>query len=131
MRGEPRRSGLSRVGSVLNSAALEKMLARVSRYEALSRQRFELWAEGLARYRGAVAAHPDPACCEEPWQKVRPILEEILTGDVLVRVWGGMLSAHDQVHGVVELEPLARRVLVGQIEASNQALGLLIQEFST
>jgi len=102
-------------------------LGSLARYESYSRRRFEVWAEALARYRAAVASEPDLVRCEEPWQAVRPILQEIFTGDVLVRVWGGLLAAHDLVHGAKELEPIARRVLVGQIEANNRALSLLIQ----
>jgi hypothetical protein len=53
-------------------------------------------------------------------------VEEILTGEVLTRVWSAVLCAHDRRRGVDELEPVARSVMIGHMEARHRALTLLV-----
>lgn len=55
------------------------------------------------------------------------LFEEVLTGEVLARVWTAVICAYDRRRGQCEVEPLARSVLVGQLEARNRVLTLLLR----
>lgn len=55
------------------------------------------------------------------------LFEEVLTGEVLARVWTAVMCAYDRRRGQCEVEPLARSVLVGQLEARNRVLTLLLR----
>lgn len=51
--------------------------------------------------------------------------EEIFTGEILTRVWTGVLAAFDARHGTDHAEPVARSVLAGHLEVRCRALSLL------
>jgi hypothetical protein len=53
------------------------------------------------------------------------VFEEILTGEILARVWCGVLAAFDARRGVDHAEPVARSVLVGHLEVRCRTLSLL------
>ena len=57
---------------------------------------------------------------------VRGVCEEILTGEVLTRVWSAVLSAYDSRRGTEMAEPIARSVLFGHLEARHRVLTLLV-----
>jgi len=67
-----------------------------------------------------------PSGCREHWCFVQPTLEEIITSEVLTRVWTAVAFAHDRHHGTQEVEPVTRSVLVGHHEARNRALTLIV-----
>jgi hypothetical protein len=53
------------------------------------------------------------------------MFEEIFTGEILTRVWCGVLAAFDARRAGEHAEPVARSVLVGQLEVRHRALALL------
>ena len=53
------------------------------------------------------------------------VLEEILTGEVLTRVWTAVVAGHDRRHRSDQAEPIARSVLMGHLEARWRVLSLL------
>ncbi|NLY01323.1 MAG: hypothetical protein GXY83_34970 [Rhodopirellula sp.] len=55
------------------------------------------------------------------------VLEEILTGEILTRVWAAVTCAHDRIHGTDLVEPVARSVLIGHLEARHRVLTLLVR----
>ena len=57
---------------------------------------------------------------------VRGVCEEILTGEVLTRVWSAVLSACDRRWGTDMAEPIAHSVLLGHLEARHRVLTLLV-----
>jgi hypothetical protein len=57
---------------------------------------------------------------------VRGVCEEILTGEVLTRVWSAVLAAYDRRRGTEIAEPIARSVLLGHLEARHRVLTLLV-----
>ena len=57
---------------------------------------------------------------------LKSVLEEILTSEVLTRVWTAMLAAFDQRRGCDEHSPIARTILLGHSEARHRALLLLV-----
>ena len=58
---------------------------------------------------------------------LRGVLEEILTGEVLTRVWAAAMCAHDHRAGTDFAEPIARSVLIGHLEARHRVLTLLVR----
>jgi hypothetical protein len=56
------------------------------------------------------------------------VFEEILTGEILTRVWAAVLCAYDRTRGVDEAAPVARSVMIGHSEARHRVLTLLAHE---
>ena len=54
------------------------------------------------------------------------MIEEILTSEVLTRIWTAVLCAHDQRRGTSDSEPIARSVLLGHLEARHRVLKLIV-----
>ncbi|OHB67519.1 MAG: hypothetical protein A2V70_15530, partial [Planctomycetes bacterium RBG_13_63_9] len=59
------------------------------------------------------------------WPDARGVLEEVLTGEVLTRVWSAVLCAYDRRRGTNEAGAVARSVMVGHLEARHRVLTLL------
>lgn len=79
----------------------------------------------LDRWRPALALHdPPPRRPHDP--PLAAIIEEILAGEVLARVWGSIATALDRRQCTDRLEPIVRSVLVGHQEARNRVLKLLL-----
>jgi hypothetical protein len=60
------------------------------------------------------------------WTSIRPTLEEILSSDVLCRVFAAICCGHEKRHGGNELTPIVRVVMSGQIETRMRAMNLLV-----
>jgi hypothetical protein len=73
--------------------------------------------------------HP-PATTSRPeaWPGLQSTLEEILSGEILARIWTVVSAAHDRRHQREESEPIARSILHGQQEARNRVLRLIVSE---
>ncbi len=59
-------------------------------------------------------------------EKNLDVLEEILISEVLTRVWTAVLCGYDRRHGTDEVEPVARSVLIGHMEARHRVLTLMV-----
>jgi hypothetical protein len=66
-----------------------------------------------------------PSASRNSWPSIRGVLEEILTGELLTRVWTAVVCAHDRLHKVDDGEPVVRSVYIGHQEARNRVLTLL------
>jgi small-conductance mechanosensitive channel len=92
-------------------------------YWAASKCRLDRWGR-LLRQLAAAAGEPQrPATLA--WPRVRPVLEEILVTELLTRMWTAAAAAYDAVHGDQDLEPIARNILAGHLDARRRLLGLL------
>jgi len=100
-------------------------LGCVEQYWSRSRCRMDNWAQSIKTFQETAGSLP---ATEEAasWAKLKPTLEEILTGDVLVRVWTALAAAHDLHSGERSLEPIARSVFIGHLESRNRALNLMV-----
>jgi hypothetical protein len=97
----------------------------VEQYWTTSKVRLDRWAWRLKRFvEESQAGKRRP---RDPWPEVRGVLEEILAGEVLTRVWTALLCAYDRHRGGDEVEPAARSVLIGHMEARHRALTLLVR----
>jgi hypothetical protein len=98
--------------------------AGLNRYWAASKCRLEEWGQRLKRW--TVAAHAgSPSANRAAWPSIRSVLEEILTGELLTRVWTAAVCAHDRLHKVDDGEPLVRSVFIGHQEVRHRVLTLL------
>jgi hypothetical protein len=84
------------------------------------------WGRSLKSL-GEEVSQADPQQRQARWPVVRGVLEEILTGEVLTRVWTAVLCACDREHGSRQAEPVARSVLIGHLEARHRVLTLLVR----
>jgi len=97
----------------------------IAQYWSVSRSRFDRWASVLRRnLKRLQSGAKDPAGI---WPHARPVLEEILTGELLTRVWTAVACAHDQQAGASYVSPVVRSVFLGQAEAHHRALHFLVQ----
>ena len=95
--------------------------AGLEQYWVVSKCRFDAWGRALkkcsaasspARTRGAVT--------------LSAVAAEILTGEVLTRVWTAVLCAYERRRGDGNAQPIAESVFRGHLEARNRVLSLLV-----
>jgi hypothetical protein len=97
----------------------------MQQYWTASKCRFDRWARNLKTFAGL--SQNDVTAARAQWPAVRGLLEEILSGEVLTRVWTAVLCLYDRRHGGNELESLARSVMIGHLEARHRVLMLLVR----
>jgi hypothetical protein len=97
----------------------------VEAYWVASKSRLDRWGRGLKKLTTTI--HSGGLTPNSPGHRAfRGILEEILAGEVLTRVWSAAMCAYDRTHGADQMEPVARSVLIGQIEARHRVLTILV-----
>ena len=98
----------------------------IEQYWTSSKIRLDRWTRTLKNFPRLTDS--DARRGEHEWLEARGVLEEILTGEILTRVWTAVLCAYDRIHGTDNAEPVARSVLLGHIEARHRVLTLLTRE---
>jgi hypothetical protein len=94
----------------------------VEAYWIGSKCRFDRWGRSLkelARCAGEHGAGADGIA-------LAGVVEEVLGGEMLTRVWTAAMCAYDRHRGTEFAEPVARSVLVGHMEARHRVLTLLV-----
>jgi hypothetical protein len=99
--------------------------AAVQEYWAASRCRFDRWTRVLKRLSEAATESPRPAHLS--WPRIGPVLEEILAGELLTRIWTAAAIAGDRNSDEPELEPVVRNVWNGHLDARRRLLALLAE----
>jgi hypothetical protein len=96
-------------------------------YWTASRIRLDCWSLALKEYLQLQISSTPQVSAAGPlvvgWRTVRPVVEEILTAEVLTRVWSSIVSLANTRHA---LAPVVRRVYIGHLEARNRALNVLV-----
>lgn len=103
--------------SQLSATALEQ-------YWTASKCRIDRWHRSIKAFidrQGSAA----PPMRSMPRGNIRGVLEEVLTGEILTRVWTAVLCSFDRLHAADQAEPIARSVLIGHLEARRRVLMLL------
>ncbi len=99
----------------------------IEQYWVASKCRLDRWCRALK----SMDVHQAVRSGGKQQSDTRPfpesLLEEILTGEVLTRVWAAVLSAYDRRRGTHDVEPIARSVLIGHLEARHRVLTLLVR----
>ncbi len=99
----------------------------VEQYWTGSKVRLDRWTRNLKQFARLLESDADAGQRENLWPAVRGTFEEILTGEILTRVWTAVLCAYDRSRGTDEVEPVARSVMLGHTEARHRALTLLMR----
>ncbi len=113
-------------GPVLVRRTRQLSTTGIEQYWTASKCRLDRWHRSLKHF-GSEAARHDAPWRRAQWPAVRGVLEEILTGEMLTRVWTAVMCAYDRHHGTDVAEPIARSVLVGHMEARHRVLTLLVR----
>jgi hypothetical protein len=116
----------------------------VEGYWVASKCRLDRWGRTLKRLTIALEKGDRPNLPERPATNPRPVpgfaqigpvpfftpfrgvLEEILASEVLTRIWTAAMCAYDQARNTDLMEPVARSVLIGHMEARHRVLTLLV-----
>ena len=110
-------------GPILVRGDQQIPLGGIEQYWTTSKVRLDHWTRSLKEFARQVDANAPSR--ERKWSEVRGVLEEILTGEILTRVWAAVLCAYDRNRGSDEAEPIGRSVMIGHSEARHRALTLL------
>jgi hypothetical protein len=110
-------------GPVLATCADHVSPSLQEEYWAASRCRLDRWTRVLRSLEMSAGELPRPATLA--WPRIRPLLEEILAGEMLTRLWTAAAALCDQLCGESDLAPVARNVLAGHLEARRRLLTLL------
>jgi hypothetical protein len=97
----------------------------LERYWSAGKFRADAWGREIGAYTRQMQSAP-PARRAQLWRQVRPAVEEILTAEVLTRVWTAVMCLSDRRRGAGDAEAVARSVYIGQSEARNRALNLMV-----
>lgn len=92
-------------------------------YWSSAKCRLDRWGRELKH----LSSVPEAAGPKPPRSRSspRPLLEEVLTGEILARVSAAVFTAHDRRRQTNECEPLARNLLQGQLDARQRVLNLI------
>jgi hypothetical protein len=112
-------------GPVLVREAKHVAASSVEQYWVASKCRLDRWARALRQITQATSDRGPEQ--QRRWPADCALLEEILTGEVLVRVWTAVMCAYDRRRGTDVAEPVVRSVLIGHLEARHRVLTLLAQ----
>jgi hypothetical protein len=97
----------------------------LEQYWTATKCRHERWSRRLKQFSYQVQyAKTDEVGAH--WSEIRPVLEEILTSEVLARVWAAVGCGYEQRRGSDEAGPVVRNVLATHREARNRALNLMV-----
>ena len=99
--------------------------ASLRQYWTASKCRLDRWSHLLKSYGQRLEEVP-PQARQAVWQLARPVIEEVLCSEVLTRVWTAVAVVYDRRRDWREVEPVARSVLSGHLEARNRALSLMV-----
>jgi hypothetical protein len=97
----------------------------IEQYWTTSKVRLDRWAWRLKK----VSQQSDSRSKRQraQWPAACSAMEEILTSEILTRVWTALVSAHDRLHDRDDAEPIARSVLIGHMEARHRVLTLMVR----
>ena len=92
-------------------------------YWAASKCRLDRWGRLLRQLTASTDQPLRPATLA--WPRIRPVLEEILATEILTRLWTATATAYDAAHSDQDLEPVARNIFAGHLDARRRLLTLL------
>lgn len=110
-------------GPVLVRGAAGPSARGIEDYWVASKCRMDRWGRSLRRFTEQAGRKARDR--GKHATLIRGVLEEVITGEVLTRVWAAVLCLYDRCHGTDTAEPVARSVLVGHLEARHRVLTLL------
>ena len=100
-------------------------LSGMERYWSTSKCRLDNWIRRLKDSADDIQT-VTPEEKQIVWVMLRPVIEEILTSEILTRVWTAVTSQYDRLRGINEAEPMTRSIMIGHMEARNRAMALMV-----
>ncbi len=94
-------------------------------YWTSSKCRIENWARAIKTFRHTLQSATSKSAA---WLAFRPWFDEVLISEVLTRVWTALATASDNKNESHNIEPIARSVFVGHLEARQRVLRLFVDE---
>jgi hypothetical protein len=91
-------------------------------YWTASKCRLDRWSRAI----GDFANRTGVESRRRGWRLLRPVLEEILIGEILTRVWTSVACACDRRAGNEENEPLLLNIWNSHLDARRRVLNLLV-----
>lgn len=113
-------------GPVLIRESGQLSTSSIEQYWVASKCRLDRWGHSLKNF-AQNAPNASPQWHQENWPTIQGTIEEILTGEVLTRVWAAVTSAYDRQRGTAHVEPVTRSILIGHLEARHRVLTLLVR----
>lgn len=93
------------------------------RYWAASKCRLDRWGRSLKLFSEDLKTQHE---VYTPWPAIELVANEILTSEMLTRVWAAVACIHDAKFQDDVFESVARSVLVGHMEARHRVLKLIV-----
>lgn len=97
----------------------------IEAYWIASKCRLDGWCRTLKRL-SAAAADGGASLDARDREVFQGLLEEILASEVLTRVWTATMCLYDRARGANSMEPVARSIFIGHMEARHRVLTLLV-----
>jgi hypothetical protein len=116
---------LASQGGVVIHRAARLSPSSAEAYWTSSRCRIENWAQAIKKFRRTLQS---PTSKRAAWLAFRPWYDEIIISEVLTRVWTALATASDDKHESHRIEPIARSIFVGHLEARQRVLRLFVDE---
>jgi hypothetical protein len=104
----------------LVGAAHSLPTVELERYWTASKCRIDRWGLALASAKDQRTQSLECPAAAHQW----PLIEEILSGEILTRVWAAILAKHDLKRGTSDAEPIGRSVQVAHVEVRFRSLSL-------
>lgn len=112
-------------GEILMRGETRLSRSGVGEYWTASKCRLDRWARTVKSGSAQPIRSPHWAS-PGPRPPLRPWLEEIITGEVLTRIWTAIVCGLERRTGLVEAEPVVRSVFLGHLEARHKTLRVLV-----
>ncbi len=111
-------------GPVLIEGPAEISPSSLEQYWVTSKCRCDRWLRAVKRLANSDAGDPEQRAAAAA--EIRPLLEEIFLGEMVLRIWTAVLYAYDRRRGSNDAEPIAQNVLASHLEVRTRALVLLV-----
>ncbi len=101
----------------------------LQQYWMSSKCRLDNWSRALKSYQGYLDKnfqHGPPPDNDQQWCEIRIVIEEIITSEILTRVWTAVVQTVASDRNTSEFEPAIHNVLLGHLEARNRALNFIV-----
>ncbi len=93
-------------------------------YWSSSKCRLDRWTHDLKEAAHSIQRWPKDA--DLIWQGLFPTVQEILTGEVLTRIWAALVAGWDARRGSSEYDPITRSVFISHLEVRRRTLNLMV-----
>jgi hypothetical protein len=110
---------------VLSTCSMSANDWMAEQFWAISKARLQHWASSIRSFQDDLHQCADRDMAKA-WCTAEPIIEEVLLAEPATRIWCATLAILDAERHHGELDPIARSVYIGSLEARRRVLRLLV-----